>query len=55
MEIKGKNMLYKVVEHKNEWVLKSKENGVNFEYKVSKSDCKTIEELKQFLKDSDVI
>lgn len=49
MTIKKNNKLYEVTETERAWSLSTKVGDVFVKYSVSKSDCPTLEDLKNFV------
>ena len=53
IEIKGKS--YEVIENEKKWKIQKEDGKVKLVYEVAKKDCGTMEELKQFLSDNEIL
>lgn len=55
MTIEKNGRTYSVAEHETKWILKTEEGGVTLKYDISKKDCGSAEELKEYVASSDAI
>ena len=55
MIIEKNGLIYNVKETATEWMLELSLSGVDVTYKVLKADCPTLEALKEFVANNDVI
>ncbi len=54
MKIEKNNKVYEVTENERAWTLNTKVGAVFVKYNVSKSDCPTLEDLKNFVIENSV-
>ena len=52
--IKKGDKNYEVTENKSQWTVHLSYGNLKVAYKISKKDCPTIEELKEFIEQNDV-
>lgn len=53
--IKKEDKIYTVTETKEKWKLKAITGKVSLSYEISKSDCKTMEDLRQYVADNSLL
>lgn len=51
-EIEKGDKVYSVYENAKDWRITRKENGLTINFKISKKDYPTIEEVKEFVKEN---
>lgn len=54
MTVEKNGKSYEVTETATKWQLKTGEGKVKLSYEVSKDDCATLEELRQYIADNDL-
>ena len=47
--IKKGNKNFEISESQNQWTVRLSDGNLNVEYKISKKDCPTFEDLKEFI------
>lgn len=55
MTIEKRERIYNVKENKLSWSVSASIGSVTITYNVPKTDCKTFDELKEFIAESDAI
>lgn len=51
--IKKDDKNYEVTESKSQWTVRLSNGKVKVEYQISKKDCPTLEDLKEFIEQND--
>lgn len=51
--IKKADKIYEVTENKSQWTVRLSNGKVKVAYQISKKDCPTIEDLKEFVEQND--
>lgn len=52
-EIEKGDKIYSVYENAKDWRITRKENGLTINFKISKKDYPTMEDVKEFIKEND--
>lgn len=52
-EIEKGDKIYSVYENAKDWRIARKENGLTINFKLSKKDYPTMEDVKEFIKEND--
>lgn len=52
MKLEKNGKTYEVIENSKKWVINAMAGKVVLKYEISKTDCETYEELKQYMEDS---
>ena len=52
-EIEKGDKIYSVYENAKDWRITRKENGLTINFKLSKKDYQTMEDVKEFIKEND--
>lgn len=52
-EIEKGDKIYSVYENAKDWRITRKENGLTINFKISKKDYPTMEDVKEFVKEND--
>ena len=55
MSIEKNGTTYEVTETAAKWTLKAMDGKVSLSYEVSKKDCETLEELKEYVAGNDIL
>lgn len=54
MEIIKSGKTFRIEEKSDKWMVKRDADGVKVSYEISKKDCKSLEEVKDYISNSDV-
>ena len=52
-EVEKGDKVYSVYENAKDWRITRKENGLTINFKLSKKDYQTMEDVKEFIKEND--